>query len=123
VYVQEGLLYCSCVYRVHWRCCVRRHRASDFWVRHVIVIDSDQLNYFACALWEWFAASPTPNVLRFLDIRIAYFDQKDIGCLVAFLNSAACSTEIVAITLGVYTTPTQTRRDRLTDQIRRNNGR
>jgi hypothetical protein len=27
---------CSCVYRVHWLYCVRRHRASDFWVRHVI---------------------------------------------------------------------------------------
>jgi hypothetical protein len=88
-----------------------------------IVVDSDQLNYFACALWEWLAASPTANVLRFLDIRIAYFDQKDIGCLVAFLNSAACSTEIVAITLGVYTTPTQTRRNRLTDQVRKINER
>jgi hypothetical protein len=98
------------------------HDPHDLALRD-IVIDSDRFDYFACALWDWLAASPTPNFLRFLDIRLAYFDQKDLDCLVAFLHSTACLTEMVIITLGVYTSLTQTGRDRLTDQVRRIGGR
>jgi hypothetical protein len=65
-----------------------------------IEIDSDMINYFACALWGWFAASPTLSVLRVLDIRLMYFDEKDLRSLFDFLSHAECMVEKADIKIG-----------------------
>jgi hypothetical protein len=65
-----------------------------------IEIDSDMINYFACALWGWFTASPTLSVLRVLDIRLMYFDEKDLRSLFDFLSHAECMVEKVDIKIG-----------------------
>jgi hypothetical protein len=75
------------------------HRPHSLALRD-IEIDSDMISYFACALWGWFAASPTLSVLRVLDIRLMYFDEKDLRSLFDFLSHAECMVEKVDIKIG-----------------------
>jgi hypothetical protein len=75
------------------------HPSHDLALRR-IEIDSDQSDLFACAFWDWFATSPTPGVLRFLDIRLGSIDENDLSSLLSFLSHRACLVEEVDMYIG-----------------------
>jgi hypothetical protein len=67
-----------------------------------VQIDSEHRGYFACVLWNWFAAGLMISVLRDLDIRLETHDIADHCNLFEFLSRSECAVEKLKLTFGEF---------------------